>query len=312
MTIIELKDAFKYKFNKEIDVAYFKPEQFRLIGDNMKSLFQSTDSYVLSHGTYLLISKNEEERYGFWSLSQYGIKYFTKKQLNRNKEQSWIKHALNIFAQFINRGIDIPCGFDIFVWGNLFYTENAGLHIEALMTYALCEQLGLKHDSAQAETKPSFDSEYKLVISNAHTPHVFSQSPLAMLIKENSLLVEEFLSLENQLTQDALTAYEQCDIAEIGRLIKRNHQILRDKLQVVPPEIELMIADAEKTEGVLGMRMTGCGFGGNTITLINESAIPAFVEQMSEIYEFETDVQNSFFTAQIGDDIFKHYDIESY
>ncbi len=31
---------------------------------------------------------------------------------------------------------------------------------------------------------------------------------------------------------------------------------------------------------------------------------------MSEIYEFETDVPNTFFTAQIGDDIFKYYELE--
>jgi len=308
MTIAELKDAYKYKFNKPVEAAYFKPEEFSLIGDNMKSLFQSKDSYVLSHGTYLLISKNEEERYGFWSLSQYGIKNFTKKQLNRNKEQSWIKHALNIFAQYINRGIDIPFGFDIFVWGNLSVTEDAGTHIEALISHALSQQLGLKLNSAQTETK--FDSEYKLVISNTHTPHVVSQSPLAMLTKENRSLVEEYLSLENKLTQDALIIFVLAYTAALGRLINRNYQILRDKLHVVPPEIELMIADAQKIEGVLGIRMTGCGFGGNTIALIKESAIPVYVEQMSEIHEFETDVKTDFYTANIGDDIFKHYEFE--
>jgi len=307
MTITELKEAFRFIFKKRVEASYFKPEKFSLIGDNMKSLIQSTDTYVLSHGVYLLISKNEEERYRFWSLSQYGIKYFTKKQLNRNKEQSWIKHALDIFAQYINRGIDIPCGFDIFIWGNLSVKEDAGVQIEALISHALSEQLGLKLDSAQTETK--FDSEYKLVISNTHTPHVVSQSSLAMLIKEKSSLVDEYLFLENQLTRDALIINVLADTAALGWLINRNHQILRDKLQLVPTEIELIIAEAEKTDGVLGMRMTGCGFGGNTITLIKESAIPAFVEQISEIYEFETDVQNFFFTANIGDDIFKLYEL---
>lgn len=58
------------------------------------------------------------------------------------------------------------------------------------------------------------------------------------------------------------------------------------------------------------MLMTGCGFGGNTITLIKEFAIPAYVEQMSEIHEFETDVKTDFYTTNIGDDIFKHFGFE--
>jgi|GEM_PF-2271165 len=311
MTIIDLKDAFKYKFNKEVGTAYFKPEKFSLIGDNVKSLFQTTDAYVLSHGVYLLISKNDDERYGFWSFSQHRPTYFEKKQLNRNKEQSWIKSVLNIYAQLVNQGVDIPCGFDILVWGNLSVTEEAGNHIEALAACVLSEQLNLNCNSAQAEIQSKLDSGYKLLISNTHTPHMVSNSPLVTLFKENSKLIENYLPLENELTEKALKAIEQRNAAELGQLLTRNHILFREQLNIVTPEIELIIAEAEKTDGVLGMRMTGCGFGGNTITLIKEPAIPAFVELINEIYEFETDVQNFFFTANIGDDIFKLYDMES-
>jgi galactokinase len=310
MTITELKEAFQFIFNKNVEAAYFKPEKFSLIGDNIKSLYQTTDAFVLSHGIYLLIAKNDEERYGFWSFSQHRPKYFEKKQLNRNKEQSWIKFALNIYAQLVNQGVDIPCGFDMLVWGNLSVTEEVGNHIEALATCALSEQLNLNYNSDQAEIQPKLDSGYKLLISNTHTPHKVSNSPLATLIKENSKLIENYLPLENELTQNALKAIEQQNVAELGKLLTQNHILLREQLKIVPPEIELIIAEAEKTDGVLGMRMTGCGFGGNTITLIKESSIPAFVEQINEIYEFETDVQNFFFTANIGDDIFKLYNLQ--
>jgi len=310
MTITELKEAFQFIFKRNIEAVYFKPEKFNLIGDNIKSLYQSTDSYVLSHGVYLLIAKNDEDRYGFWSFSQHRPTCFEKKQLNRNKEQSWIKFVLNIYAQLVNQGVDIPCGFDILVWGNLSVTEDVGNHIEALAACALSEQLNLNYNSDQAEIQPKLDSAYKLLISNTHTPHKVSNSPLATLFKENSKLIENYLPSENELTQNALKAIEQQNVAELGKLLTQNHILLREQLTIVPPEIELIIAEAEKTDGVLGMRMTGCGFGGNTITFIKESAIPAFVEQINEIYEFETDVQNFFFTANIGDDIFKLYDLE--
>lgn len=68
-------------------------------------------------------------------------------------------------------------------------------------------------------------------------------------------------------------------------------------LEIVPTEIDIMVTEARKINCVLGSRMTGCGFEGSTISLIKEEAINTFVEQMSEIYEFETDLKNSFYIA---------------
>jgi galactokinase len=311
MDIGNLKELFLFVFKKDIKASYFKPEHFSLIGENHKSFNQASTSCVLSHGVYLLIAKSDEQQYGFWSLSQHKPKYFDKRQLNRNKEQSWIKFALNRYVQLINQGVGIPCGFDILVWGNLSDTKNAGLHIEALTTYALSEQLGLNNTVNQTENQPVFDSKYKLIITNTHTPHVVDNSPLAKLLKQNSNALERYILLEKQLIEEAKTAIEKQNTIKIGTLINQNHRLLREELpSIIPPEIEIMQAEAEKSDDVLGFRMAGCGFGGNTITLIKESAIHTYIEQMSEIYEFETDVPNTFFTAQIGDDIFKHYEFE--
>jgi galactokinase len=74
--------------------------------------------------------------------------------------------------------------------------------------------------------------------------------------------------------------------------------LLHDVLEIVPPEIDIMVTEARKISGILGSRMTGCGFGGSTISLIKEESIHTFVEQMSEIYEFETDVKNSFLESK--------------
>ncbi len=313
MSIKELIEAYIYVFKKNAEAAYFKPEQISLIGENLKSFNETSTSCVLSHGVYLLISKNDEQRYGFWSFSQHNPNYFEKKQLSRNKEQSWIKFALNSYLQIINKGVNISCGFDIFVWGNLSDTQYAGQHIEALTAFALNEQLALNNTSDQTELQSDSEPKYRLVITNTHTPHLVDKSPLAKLLIQNSNALEKYIELENQLIEEAKTAMEKRDTIELGKLINRNHKLLCDELpSIIPPEIEIMQTEAEKSDDVLGFRMAGCGFGGNTITLIKESAIHTYVEQMSEIYEFETDVQNSFFTAQIGDDIFKLYDIESY
>ena len=311
MTITDLKEVFQFVFKKITEATFFKPEQFSLVGENLKSFNTASNSCVLSNGVYLLISRNDEQQYGFWSFSQHKPKYFDKRQLNRNKEQSWIKFALNSYVHLINKGVEISCGFDILVWGNLSDTKYAGQHIEALSAFALNEQLTLNSTSNQPDLKSDSEPKYRLVITNTHTPHLVDKSPLAKLLKQNSNALEKYIQLENQLLVEAKTAIEKRDTIELGRLINRNHKLLCDELpSIIPPEIEIMQTEAEKSVDVLGFRMAGCGFGGNTITLIKESAIHTYVEQMSEIYEFETDVQNSFFTAQIGDDIFKHYEFE--
>jgi len=313
MTISDLKEVFQFVFKKDTEAAFFKPEQFSLVGENLKSFNITSTSCVLSHGVYLLIAKSTEQQYGFWSLSQHNPKYFEKKQLSRNKEQSWIKFALKSYVQLMNQGVDFCCGFDILVWGNLSDTQYAGQHIEALTAFALIEQLAINNTLDQTELLSHYEPKYRLVKTNTHTPHLVDKSPLAKLLKQNSNALEKYIELENQLIEQAKTAIEKRDTIELGKLINRNHKLLCDELpSIIPPEIEIMQTEAEKSDDVLGFRMAGCGFGGNTITLIKESAIHTYVEQMSEIYEFEADVQNSFFTAQIGDDIFKHYDIESY
>jgi len=310
MTIEHLKDAYQFAFNKNAEAIYFKPEQINLIGESVKYADNTMVSCALSHGVYLLISKNKHSQYRFWSFSHPAIKCFEKRQFNRNKEQSWIKYSLNIFGQFINNGIDITSGFDIFLWGNLYDNKNAGHHIESLTIHVLNQQLGANLNLNPSNNFPKINSEHLIVISNTHTPHKISNSPLINQQTKNISKWEQYIASEKLLIEESLAAIKSENIAEFGRLINENHILLRDVLEIVPPEIDIMVTEASKIDGVLASRMTGCGFGGSTISLIKADAINTFVEQMSEIYEFETDLKNSFYIANIGDEVFKLYELE--
>ena len=310
MTIEHLKDAYQFAFNKNAEAIYFKPEQINLIGESVKYADNTMVSCALSHGVYLLISKNKHSQYRFWSFSHPAIKCFEKRQFNRNKEQSWIKYSLNIFGQFINNGIDITSGFDIFLWGNLYDNKNAGHHIESLTIHVLNQQLGANLNLNPSNNFPKINSEHLIVISNTHTPHKISNSPLINQQTKNISKWEQYIASEKLLIEESLVAIKSENIAEFGRLINENHILLRDVLEIVPPEIDIMVTEASKIDGVLASRMTGCGFGGSTISLIKADAINTFVEQMSEIYEFETDLKNSFYIANIGDEVFKLYELE--
>ena len=67
------------------------------------------------------------------------------------------------------------------------------------------------------------------------------------------------------------------------------------------PELDALAEAAWKVEGVLGSRMTGGGFGGCTVSLVREEAIPTFIEQVGKAYIEKTGLKADFYIAEIGD-----------
>ena len=78
---------------------------------------------------------------------------------------------------------------------------------------------------------------------------------------------------ENARVLDASAALAAGDLTEFGRLMTASHNSLRDDFEVSCDELDCLVDIANGTEGVLGSRMTGGGFGGCTVTLIHMDAI---------------------------------------
>lgn len=74
-------------------------------------------------------------------------------------------------------------------------------------------------------------------------------------------------------------ALESGDLRTAGELMFESHRSLRDLFEVSCPELDLLVAVAEahRDRGVLGSRMTGGGFGGCTVTLLEPEAVPGFL-----------------------------------
>lgn len=93
---------------------------------------------------------------------------------------------------------------------------------------------------------------------------------------------------ENARTLEAVTALERQDLATFGRLMFASHASLRDDYQVSCPELDLLVELASGCEGVYGARMTGGGFGGATVNLVRDDAVPAFIDSISSAYRDRT------------------------
>jgi galactokinase len=78
---------------------------------------------------------------------------------------------------------------------------------------------------------------------------------------------------ENARVLDASAALAADELVQFGRLMTASHNSLRHDFEVSCDELDCLVDIANCTEGVLGSRMTGAGFGGCTVTLIHMDAI---------------------------------------
>ena len=90
---------------------------------------------------------------------------------------------------------------------------------------------------------------------------------------------------ENVRVRDAAAALEKADLAALGRLMAESHVSLKDDYEVSCLELDLMVDIAAQIDGVYGARMTGGGFGGSTVNLVDKKAVPDFQRRVVSEYE---------------------------
>jgi galactokinase len=93
---------------------------------------------------------------------------------------------------------------------------------------------------------------------------------------------------ENARVLKAAAALERGDLPSFGNLMMQSHRSLRDDFAVSCAELDLMMEIAERVEGVYGTRMTGGGFGGCTIALVQTGCVEEFQRTVREGYERST------------------------
>jgi galactokinase len=103
---------------------------------------------------------------------------------------------------------------------------------------------------------------------------------------------------ENARTLRAATALETGDLAECGRLMNESHRSLRDDYEVSCSEADLMVDLAHRIDGVFGARMTGGGFGGCTVNLVERKAVARLTESVGEGYRAATGVTPQIFVCR--------------
>ena len=106
---------------------------------------------------------------------------------------------------------------------------------------------------------------------------------------------------ENQRTIEAVNALKRNDVEKFGKLMNESHISLRDDYEVSCQEIDTLVEIAWATEGVIGSRITGGGFGGCTVSIVKNNAVDELKNRIEKEYPKKTGLTPEVYIVDIGD-----------
>ena len=159
-----------------------------------------------------------------------------------------------------------------------------------------------KYNERRAECESSVES-----IARTEPISLLGELSLARFLDLQHLIPEEKIRRrahhvvsENQRVLDAVKALKESDLVRFGQLMNASHDSMRDDYEVTGRELDTLVEEASKVEGVLGSRMTGAGFGGCTVSLVHKDAIDRFITEVGAAYHAKTGLKPDFYVGEVG------------
>ncbi|MDM8002386.1 MAG: galactokinase [Bacteroidota bacterium] len=106
---------------------------------------------------------------------------------------------------------------------------------------------------------------------------------------------------ENGRTLAAIKALENNNIELLGKLMNESHDSLCNDYEVTGSELDTLVYEGRKLPGVVGTRMTGAGFGGCTVSIVESQHADEFIRRLGETYTAKTGLVADFYLPGIGD-----------
>ncbi len=124
---------------------------------------------------------------------------------------------------------------------------------------------------------------------------------LASRLDERTRRRARHVITENHRTLRAAQAMQRGDAPALGRLMNQSHQSLRDDYEVSSEALDAMVDAARAHPACLGARMTGAGFGGCAVALVESHAAEDFVCSVSADYQRRTGHTPTLYVCQADD-----------
>jgi len=122
---------------------------------------------------------------------------------------------------------------------------------------------------------------------------------------KDAILLKRFRHVvnENERVKKAVKLLKNNKLQEFGRLMFESHHSLATDYEVSCKELDTLVSIAGSIKGVVGARMTGAGFGGCTVNLVQDDAVAEFTNKINSDYPKICGLEASVFEIQLNSQI---------
>ncbi len=168
----------------------------------------------------------------------------------------------------------------------------------------------VKHSHAGGEYNTRrAEVEEATKILRRHRPEIqlLRDVPLEELMQRGAEMPPNVLKRARHIITDSLraqaaaAALERGDLRTLGMLMAEAHASYRDDFEASCPEADLMVELANRQPGLVGARLTGGGFGGCTVNLVEEQYAEAFQKAVAQSYREQTGMEPDVFRCHASD-----------
>lgn len=133
------------------------------------------------------------------------------------------------------------------------------------------------------------------------TPAMFEQH--AEALPETIRARARHVVSENARVIRSTTALAQHDVQTFGTLMNESHQSLRDDYEVSIPELDALVTSAQHVSGCYGARLTGAGFGGCIVSVVDTHAVDTFQQTVASAYHQATGRDTTIYICRASDGV---------
>lgn len=153
----------------------------------------------------------------------------------------------------------------------------------------------------ECEQAVEWISEY---VPNIHSLRDVTEDMLDRYVQPKDLTIDaraRFVVREINRLTSGCEELARGNIKGLGKKMFATHHGLQAMYQVSCPELDFLVDAVEHRQAVIGARMMGGGFGGCTINLVEDIAIPGLIRELKPLYEQETKLPLSYYVTSIED-----------
>ena len=327
-----IEQEFQKIYKQPADKVFFAPARVNLIGEHIDYNGGLVMPCALENGTYLAIRKTNDNCFVFRSLNFPEI--VEKIEINpkgyQKKDNLWINYPLGCIDYFTREGAEFS-GLEFLFYGNI--PNGAGLSssasIELVTSFALNSLFQFNKNQIEL-VKISQKVENYFVGMNCGIMDQFAigmgkknhaiilncqmldYQYIPFLLKSHTLLIINTLTdemqkrvkhvvYENHRVFESEKALKNNDIEKFGALMSASHKSLMEDYEVTGKELDTIYLESIDYEGVAGVRMTGAGFGGCAIALVQNDKVESYKAHITQKYTSIIGYAPTIYYASVGD-----------